>query len=478
MELTSVEFVFSLPIVALVYYIVPSKVRQYFLLLINLLFYASFSYRHIVVVVVVAFLSWLTARMIAGRENENKRRVWLSGFITILVAILVFFKFGTTFTSSIVAPLGISYFTLQSVSYVVDVYRRNIETERSFFKILVYLSFFPTITSGPIYRYKDFRVEHNRNIENLSLEYDRTVNGIIYTIYGYFLKLVIAARAGIAVDKVFGDYRDVQYGWVVLAVVAILYSIQIFADFAGYSAIVIGIAQILGYSVPENFVAPYLSLTVKEFWGRWHVSLSSWLKDYIYIPLGGNRKGRIRKYLNIVITFAVSGLWHGVDGLHFLVWGLIHGLYQIIGDLTKDFRDKHVELAGLIKDTPFHHITKRIITFSLVTIAWVFFRTGVKDALIYLCKMITTAGVSKAINGELLSVGLSFGDWTLLVASVLTVLIIDRIQYTSGLRFDRIVASQGIMAKSVAVITMSLVILIFGVYGDRHDASYFIYRGF
>ena len=479
--LTSTEFVFLLPIVVLLYYLVPNIARRYYLLIINLLFYASFGYKYIVVIVAEALIAWIISGIVSKCRCKGKIKAtycWMISSIVALVAILLFFKIGSGFVSSIVAPLGISFYTLQAISYIADVKKGDIEPERDIVRLIIYLSFFPTITSGPICRYKDFAVDLNRICTELRAEYDRIINGIIYMLYGYFLKLVISARAGIAVDKVFGDYRTVNYGGMILFFVACLYSIQIYTDFAGYSAIVIGLAQILGFEMPENFIAPYLSQSVKEFWGRWHVSLSSWLKDYIYIPLGGNRKGRMRKYLNIMITFVVSGIWHGVTGWHFLIWGFIHGFYQVIGDLTRRIRKKIVPKIGIIEDSFFHKTIRRIVTFALVTIAWVFFRTGVSDALHYMSEMCRYSGLLEILNGGLLTTGLVMGDWIILAISALFVLCVDGAQYKKGMRYDEMVASQGVLAKCVMVITVSLVILVFGIYGDQHDASYFIYKDF
>ena len=476
LNLISTEFIFLLPITVLIYYLLPNRLRQYFLLLINLLFYASFGYIHVPIIISEAIIVWVftarTGRLVRG----NKPLLALS--VTALVIILLFFKLGNQVSKSIVAPLGISFYTLQAISYTVDVYRGDLKAEKNFIKLITYLSFFPTITSGPIYRYKDFSKDHYRNIVNLKPEYDRIINGIIYMIYGYFLKLVISVRAAIAVDTVFENHRNTDYGWVVLAIVACLYSIQILTDFSGYSAIVIGIAQMLGYKVPENFASPYMSMTIKEFWARWHISLSSWLRDYIYIPLGGNRKGRLRKYLNIMMTFVISGFWHGTTGLHYLVWGGIHGFYQILGDATRSFIDDHVESIGIKRNSSFHHLLKRIVTFALVTIAWIFFRTGTKDAFLYIKEMLTTAGIVKALEGGMLTIGLATGDWILLIVSMIFVYIVDKIQYNKNLRFDEMISSQGSMAKCITVIILSLIILIFGIYGDRHSAGYFIYRDF
>ena len=469
LNLTSTEFIFLLPITVLIYYLIPNKPRQYFLLLINLFFYASFGCRFIIVIFIEAIVAWLSTQ----KERIHKKPT-LPLAIIVLVLILLFFKLGNRVFDSIVAPLGISFYTLQAISYIVDVYRGNTEPERNPIKLITYLSFFPTITSGPIYRYKDFSIEHSRNNNKLKPEYDRIINGIVYMIYGYFLKLVIATRAGIAVDKVFGDFRTETYGGIFLAMVACLYSVQIYTDFAGYSAIVIGIAQILGYKIPENFNSPYMSMSIKEFWGRWHISLSSWLKDYIYIPLGGNRKGKLKKYVNVLITFIISGFWHGVNGWHYLVWGALHGLYQIIGDITKPYRAKIIPKIGMVEGSFFHRSMKRVLTFVFVTIAWIFFRTGVGDSVFYI-RRIASFGVGSVMMSE---TGLSSLDIIILTVAILFVALVDIYQYRKDMRFDEMVYEQGVFARCFIIVCMSLFVLIFGIYGDQHDAGYFIYRDF
>ncbi len=475
--LTSTEFVILLPIVALLFYIIPCKFRMYYLILINLLFYGSFGYKYILLIVAEAALIWVASVSIADDPTSVRSKYIVVFTIAFLVIILAGFKLGAVFTSSIVAPLGISFYSLQAISYIADVKKGLIQAERNPMRLIMFLSFFPTITSGPIYRYRDFEKNNNKSINYLRADYDRIINGIIYTIYGYFLKLVIAARVGIAVDKVFGDYRSVGYSGIALGFVACLYSIQIYADFAGYSAMVIGIAQILGFTIPENFVAPYMSRTVKEFWGRWHISLSTWLRDYIYIPLGGNRKGKIRKYINIMITFIVSGIWHGISGWHFLVWGGLHGLYQIAGDLTRPIISNLSRRIGIIDGTFFDRMLKRVFTFFFVTVAWVFFRTGISDSIRFLSMVFANFNFRSLINGDEY-IGFSSLDWIVLAVSMVVVIAVDIIQYNRKQRFDEIVVSQGIFAKCLTVICMALIILIFGIYGDQHDASYFIYRDF
>lgn len=484
MGLTSTEFIVLLPIVILVYYIFPQKIRQCFLLIINLLFYATFGIKYVWVIFCVAFVAWISAILMQREVQSSKAEKNTSGSSVIFVIsvflmllTLVVFRIGTIILNSIVAPLGISFYMMQAISYVADVHTRKIVKERNYLKLLIYLSFFPTITSGPIYRFEDFNRSYNSVISDLKADYERITNGIIYILYGYFLKLVIAERAAIPVNKVFNEFEGSEYGGILLFIIAITYSLQIYADFAGYSAIVIGIAQILGYDIPENFSAPYLSSNIKEFWGRWHISLSTWLRDYVYIPLGGNRKGTLRKYINLIITFLVSGMWHGFRW-HYLVWGLLHGSYQIIGETTYSIRKRLLPYFGIIEESLFYKLLQRFVTFILVTIAWIFFRTGLRGAVKYILEMITTMNLGGIIQGELWEMGLPPFGWILLGVCSIVVLLFDIVLYKRKMRIDSAINSQGSLAKGIFVIVLSLSILILGIYGDQHDASYFVYRDF
>ena len=473
LSITSTEFILLLPVVTAVYYLVPKAARKYFLLLINVLFYASFGWQYTFVLIAESIVAWGGARRIEkSRAGGQSASALTCCTVILLVSTLIFFKFAPRAVETIVAPLGISFYTLQAVSYVVDVKRKTIAAEKNYLNVLVYLSFFPTITSGPIYRYKDFLPEYRRNEQKLKADYETIVNAAVYILYGYFLKFVLAARAGGIVDTVYGDAEGFG-GWVLL-LAPVMYSVQIYADFAGYSAIVIGIARLLGYRIPENFLAPYLSGSVKEFWGRWHISFSSWLKDYIYVPLGGNRKGTARKYLNILVTFVISGIWHGVSGFHFVVWGLMHGLYQIVGELLKPLRKGLCSRIGLADDGAPLAVARRLWTFCLVTIAWIFFRTETGFAADYIVRTFT---FFKSPAGSA-SLDLAGVEWIVIAGALLLMIVVDVIVYRKNARFDELVISHGVTIRWLAIVLLSLAILVFGKYGSQHGADYFIYRDF
>lgn len=255
-------------------------------------------------------------------------------------------------------PLGISFFTFQSISYIADIYTKKIPAERNLLNVALFISFFPVISSGPIQRAGNL-IPQFQNVR--CFDYINATDGMKLFAWGMFKKICIADRIAVYVNHVYGNASD-QYGFALL-LATVLYSFQIYYDFSGYSDMAIGVAHYLGFDAGKNFDHPYLSQSIGEFWRRWHISLSSWLRDYVYIPLGGSRVALPRIYLNLMLTFLVSGIWHG-STWNFVIWGLLHGLFQCIGRETKTFWEK-------LKIPAFVRI---VVTFCLVTFAWIFFR--------------------------------------------------------------------------------------------------------
>lgn len=286
-------------------------------------------------------------------------------------------------------------------------------------------------------------------------------------LWGYFLKLVIADRAAIYVDQVFNHYSD--YAFVELAVAAILFAFQILCDFNGYTTIAIGCSQIMGIKLMDNFRQPYLAGSIKEFWRRWHISLTTWFTDYLYIPLGGNRKGFLRKLLNIMIVFSVSGLWHGASW-HYVTWGFIHGVYQCIGNVIQEagkrnYREKKRSFAV--------RVLKIFCTFTLVDIAWVYFRAPSRTAAhAYFGQMLT--GVQ---NQSLLEMCFQWYEWLILLIALGVMTAVDII-HEKGIRIRENLFSQPIWFRWIIYLSAFWVIVLFGVYGAEYDQSQFIYFQF
>lgn len=347
-------------------------------------------------------------------------------------------------------PLGISFFTFQSLGYMWDVYRRKIKAERNFLYYMLFVGFFPQIASGPISKAEELlpQIRGKRSITQEDIS-----EGVRLMLWGFFLKAVVADRVATFVDPVYADY--INFSGVTCFLASIFYSIQIYGDFAGYSLLAIGVGRLFGYRLINNFNRPYFSYSITEFWRRWHISLSRWLRDYVYIPLGGNRKGTRRTYMNILATFTVSGIWHGAN-LTFIVWGFIHGVVQAV--------EKFFGLNAKPKSRL--GVAFRIaLTFLVANFAWIFFRMPtLHDACDVIRRIVTFApGASLQVSRT---------NMTLIAFAVLSLLITEVIQeYYKKASFLR---HPNAFVRCVAVVSVVFLIMTIGVL----DAGQFIYVNF
>jgi D-alanyl-lipoteichoic acid acyltransferase DltB (MBOAT superfamily) len=327
MLFNSIEFLIFFPIVVVVYFIIPDKIKHLWLLIASYYFYMCWNAKYALLILASTIVTYISGILLDKVKNQTllKKSVVTASFV-INLGILFYFKYINfmlviftrifaklhiqlnTPVFDIILPVGISFYTFQALSYTMDVYRGEIKAEKNFFRYALFVSFFPQLVAGPIERSKNLlkqlSVPQKFSFENMR-------EGLLLMMWGYYLKLVLADRIAIFVDTVYGDYKT--YPGMYLIIATMLFAVQIYCDFAGYSTIAMGAAKVLGVELMENFNAPYLSTSVAEFWRKWHISLTSWFKDYLYIPLGGSRKGKLRKYLNKMIVFLVSGLWHGQD---------------------------------------------------------------------------------------------------------------------------------------------------------------------
>ena len=356
-------------IILAVYYILPHKFRWGLLLLASVVFYASADWKMLALIGGSIVVSYIAGLKIEQAENEKQKISWMAGCIILLVAILMLFKYfgffadvvgnmlgATSFVFNLVMPLGISYYTFKIISYLVDIYKGKIDAEKHFGYYALYVSFFPQILCGPIERADHFipQLKYGCKFED-----KLAAEGLERIIIGLFKKIAIADRLALYVGTVFD--APTAYPGLASIMAVVFYTIQIYCDFSGYSDMAIGMAQMLGIRTRENFNYPYFSRSIKEFWSRWHISLSSWLRDYIYIPLGGNRKGKMRKHLNTLAVFLVSGIWHG-SSLSFVFWGALHGLWNMISTPKKD------------DDPVWKQILQVLVTILGVAFTWIFFR--------------------------------------------------------------------------------------------------------
>lgn len=380
-----------------IYYILPLRFRWVLLLAGSAIFYASADWKMILLIAGSIGISYVAGRKIERAEQKKEKSAWMIACIVLLVGILGFFKYFGFFAEAVngllkgmglgseskvfqlVMPLGISYYTFKIISYLVDIYKGKMDAENHFGYYALYVSFFPQILCGPIERADHFIPQLKYGCK---YEEKLAAEGLERIIIGLFKKLVIADRLAPYVGAVFAE--PLNYPGLASVMALCFYSIQIYCDFSGYSDLAIGMAQMLGIRTRENFRYPYFSRSIKEFWTRWHISLSGWLKDYIYIPLGGNRKGKVRKHFNTLATFLVSGIWHG-STINFVLWGALHGLWNMVSVPKKK------------EDPVWKQILQTLVTFAGVTFTWLFFRAeSLKLAVQMLKHSIFDFGISVA----------------------------------------------------------------------------------
>lgn len=486
MLFNSIDFLIFFPIVTSIFFLIPRKARNIWLLLVSYYFYACWNPRYTVLIAVSTVITYGSGLAIGKCSIKYKKLVVALSLASNLF-ILAIFKyanfaietlntafsyFGNTCINTrldLLLPVGISFYTFQALSYTLDVNKGRIEREQNFIRYALFVSFFPQLVAGPIERSRNL-LHQIQNIKERNLwDFERVRNGFLLMVWGLFQKLVIADRASLLVNQVYNNYLN--YGFAELFTASVLFAIQIYCDFGGYTNIARGAAQVMGFSLMQNFRQPYFATSIKEFWRRWHISLTSWFTDYLYIPLGGNRKGLLRKYWNILIVFAVSGLWHGASW-HFVVWGIIHALYQIIGDLKNRVFQKFS--AGKHTTESFSKkLGRGCITFLLVDIAWVFFAAGgVSHALGIFRQM---AAVFATTNFT--EIGLDQGNWFVLLMGVAVLLIVD-LFHEKGKSIFNIMSSQTLWYRWGLYLGLIWGTIMLGIYGVAYDTSQFIYFQF
>ncbi|MEZ5082526.1 MAG: MBOAT family O-acyltransferase [Bacteroidales bacterium] len=388
MLFNSLEFIIFFPIVVAAYFALNPKYRWVLLLIASYYFYMCWNYKYIVLIIFSTIVDYVAARAMYSAQKKSVKQFYLIGSLLSNLGLLFFFKYFNFFGENVNAmfdnlnifhqvpvydfllPVGISFYTFQTLSYTIDVYRGSREPEYHFGKFALYVAFFPQLVAGPIERSSRLLPQFHKVFY---FDYDRIKNGIILMTWGFFKKVVIADRLSEYVNIVYNNPHD--YGGFQDLIATFFFGSQIYCDFSGYSDIAIGSAMILGYDLMTNFRRPYLSTNIREFWGRWHISLSTWFRDYLYIPLGGNRVVKWRWYYNLFITFLVSGLWHGANWT-FVVWGALHGIYLVLAIMTLKNREVLAEKLGFNKLPGLHHLLNLTWTFILVYLAWIFFRAN------------------------------------------------------------------------------------------------------
>lgn len=403
MTFQSLEYLIFFPVVFLLYWMVcrNSKEQQNGLIVASsLVFYGWWDWRFLGLLLITALSTFFAGWCLGKTDNRQRRKTLLVGTIILNVGILFYYKYFNFFvqafvdafsligtevsvsTLKVLLPVGISFYTFTALSYSIDVYQRKVEPTKDILSYMAYVMFFPSILSGPISRAQKQLPQY---FKARTFNYDLAVSGCKDFLLGAVMKLCLADRLGIYVDTVYANIG--QHNGTTLLFASVLYSIQIYADFAGYSLMAIGSGKLLGIELPTNFIRPYFARTVTDFWRRWHISLTTWFRDYIYFPLGGNRCTKARWMLNTMIVFTVSGLWHGA-AYTFIIWGALHGACMVVeriiyGDKIKTISDKF-SIANLLR---------LMVTFSIVNFAWIFFRVNnLVDVILIIKKIISDPG--------------------------------------------------------------------------------------
>lgn len=468
MIFNSFQFILIYPFLFLLYYAIPARLntmRNLYLLVLGYVFYCLSKPVYILILLAVTVVTYFTALKL--KNARRRKRIMVAG-ILLSLSPLLFFKYFNFINESItgllayiginchlpglnwVAPLGISFFTFQALGYLVDVYYKRIDEERDFLTYALFVSFFPSIVSGPINKAAKL-IPQIRNLRTY-FDYTKAVEGMKLMLWGMFMKVVVADRLGLYVESILNDYAS--YNGATCAVAALFFTIQLYTDFAGYSLMAIGVGKTLGFELNENFRRPFFSVSVTDFWRRWHMSLGLWLKDCIYIPLGGNRCSKLRNYFNIVVTFLVSGIWHGANWT-FIVWGLLHGVVQVIEKFTGQQKCNYGAFGKTVKI---------LVTFLFVNFAFIFFKMpSLKDAFAVIGKIFDFS--------QPMSVSFNITDMSFSVFAI-TLLVIKEVadEFTKVRAFN----SRHVVVRWMTYAAVLSCILLAGVFGSDQ----FIYANF
>lgn len=487
MLFNSLHYLVFFPVVVTLHFILPHRWRWLLLLLSSYYFYMSWKAEYALLLLLSTGVAYAAGRALETAETAIARKAILWGSVSFLLGVLFTFKYFNFSAATlrylagkfdfsvdvplinVLLPIGISFYTFQKISYVVDVYHREVKPERHFGIFAVYSCFFPQLVAGPIERAQhllhQFYERHEFNSE-------RTVSGLRLILWGLFKKIVVADRLALLIQAVYND--PTHYTGLPLTVATFFFAFQIYCDFSGYTDIAIGSAKVLGFELTANFRQPYFSQSIPEFWRRWHISLSSWFRQYVYIPLGGNRVGKTRWYYNIFITFLVSGLWHGANWT-FAIWGALHGVYMILDAFLAPLRQSLTSRITSSTGRLALASTNILITFCLVTIAWIPFRANtLDDTLFIVSHLFSGAGSWFDLSVQYINFRGAGIDLTEMLYSLLSIGIVityDIIDARSGFEFK--LCSKPRPLRWTVYYAFLLTILFFAPYNQAKNFIYF-----
>ena len=402
MLFNSVEFIIFFPIVTLLYFLLPHRFRWLHLLAASCVFYMFFVPIYILILAFTIIIDYFAGILIENAHGKN-RNFFLIMSLSANIGVLAFFKYYNFFAEnldqatrllhieyalpalSILLPVGLSFHTFQAMSYTIEVCRGNQKAERHFGIYALYVMFYPQLVAGPIERPQNLLPQF---YERHDFDAERVSSGLKLMLWGFFKKIVVADNLAVYVDAVYNQPQ--AFDGINLIIATFFFAFQIYCDFSGYSDIAIGAAEVMGFKLMTNFNRPYYAKSIGEFWKRWHISLSTWFKDYLYIPLGGNRGSKSSWYFAILVTFLISGIWHGANWT-FLIWGALNGFYLLFSIWTVNLREDFVKRIGLNRFPDLHRFIKIFVTFALTCYAWIYFRANSLSDVVYIHKAIASS---------------------------------------------------------------------------------------
>jgi alginate O-acetyltransferase complex protein AlgI len=491
MLFNTLEFFIFFPIVTILYFLLPFKSRWLWLLTASCYFYMAFVPIYILILGGTIVIDYF-AGLYIEKSSEPKKRKWLLVVSLISnIAVLFVFKYYNFFIGNfnglfeklnlhhalpyltILLPIGLSFHTFQAMSYTIEVYRGNQKAEKHFGIYALYVMFYPQLVAGPIERPQNILHQFH---EKKKFDYNNLASGLKLMAWGLFKKVVIADRLSDVVNKVYSS--PTEYSSIPLIIATLFFTIQIYCDFSGYSDMAIGAARTMGFKLMKNFNRPYAATSISEFWKRWHISLSTWFKDYLYIPLGGNRVKISRVYFNLLIVFIISGFWHGANWT-FIVWGALHGFYLVFALISKGFRKKISDATKLNQLPKLNNLFKILVTFALVSFAWIFFRASNISEAFYIAKTAVLgfpSDVIKVLRNEnmqrlnLLYLGY---DKLTVVFLILPIIILQLVQFFQyKLKRNNLLEKQPVFIRLAGYSMLILLIIFFGKFGSL-DFIYF-----
>ena len=476
MIFNSYAFLAFFPIVTLAYYLLPMWARRPWLLAASYYFYMCWNAQYALLIAASTLVTYLCALALGRMEAKAGRRAVLTLGLAINLGILCFFKYFGFFTDTFVRiaarlgvrmaipafdvllPVGISFYTFQALGYMIDVYRGKLPPERSLMRYALFVSFFPQLVAGPIERSENLLRQVN---EDHPLNEKAVRDGLLVMLLGFFEKLVIADRASLYVDAVYGNWQQASGLQILLATVA--FAFQIYGDFGGYSHIAIGAAKVLGYDLMENFRQPYFAVSVRDFWRRWHISLSTWFRDYVYIPLGGSRVGAFRRALNVMVTFTISGLWHGA-AMNYVAWGAANGALQVAESfLPRRFNEPRGRLG---------RCAKALLTFIVIDATWLLFRAHALSTALHMAERMIRCAADAPM-----ATGFTFPQALVLVVGLAALGALDAL-HERGRTLTAWLDRRPAALRMALMLLGVLLVVIFGVWGTNYDAQAFIYFQF